>query len=104
MWQLKQLSRSVEGGRRVDVHGLVHPSIELVAVPLQDGTFYSARKGAELRFRVRVFFVVFSLSKHLLCDITCVLEFVGDDISAADVKHMIWKFQNAGVTIIFSYV
>ena len=55
MWQLKQLSRSVEGGRRVDVHGLVHPSIELVAVPLEDGTFYSARKGAELRFRVRLF-------------------------------------------------
>ena len=33
----------------------------------------------------------------MLCDITCVLEFVGDDVSAADVKHMIWRFQNAGV-------
>ena len=33
----------------------------------------------------------------MLCDITCFLEFVGDDIYAADVKHMIWNFQNAGV-------
>ena len=36
----------------------------------------------------------------MLCDITC----VGADISAADVKHMIPKFQNAGVIFIFSYV
>ena len=28
----------------------------------------------------------------------------GADISAADVKHMIWKFRNAGVIFIFSYV
>ena len=41
---------------------------------------------------------------EVLCDITCVLEFVGDDISAADVKNTIWKFQNAGVIFIFSYV
>ena len=40
----------------------------------------------------------------MLCDITCTLEFVGNDISAADVKHMIWKFQNAGVILISSYV
>ena len=39
-----------------------------------------------------------------LCDRTCVLEFVDDDISAAAVKHMIWKFQNAGVIFIFGYV
>ena len=36
--------------------------------------------------------------------VTCVLEFLGDDISAADVKQMIWKFQNAGVIFIYSYV
>ena len=40
----------------------------------------------------------------MLCDSSCVLEFVGDDISGADVKHMIWKFQNAGDIFIFSYV
>ena len=41
---------------------------------------------------------------EVLCDITCVLEFVGDGISVADVKHVIWKFQNTGVIFIFCYV
>ena len=41
---------------------------------------------------------------EVLYDITSVLEFVGDDISTADVKHIIWKFQNASVIFIFSYV
>ena len=36
----------------------------------------------------------------MLCDSTC----VGADISAADVKHMIWKYQDAGVIFIFNYV
>ena len=49
-----------------------------------------------------VFFNFFLV--EVLCDITCVLEFVGDDISAADLKHIIRKFQNAGVIFIFSYV
>ena len=49
------------------------------------------------------FFFYFYLVE-VLYDITCVLEFVGDDISTADVKHMIWKFQNASVIFIFSYV
>ena len=49
------------------------------------------------------FFFSFFLVE-VLCDITWVLKIVSDDISAADVKHMIWKFQNAGVIFIFSYV
>ena len=63
--------------------------------------YYSTQKEAELRFRLP-FFYFFLV--QVLRDITCVLEFVGDDISAADVKHMIWKFQNAGAIFIFSHV
>ena len=43
--------------------------------------------GPSLGFDISSFFSLV----EVLCDITCVLEIVRDDIYAADVKHMIWK-------------
>ena len=43
---------------------------------------------------------LFFMGVEVSCDITC----VSADISAADVKYMIWKFQNVGVIFLFSYV